>query len=646
MLAKLRRAHAPPPQIHEPPPPPPPASARREKEGRWLRSIGRSGGAAGSAGQESAAEGAGGASGSSRGRAQSVRSSRSTGSFRLFGGGGGGGSGSCRASRDARDVGSGDGIAPDGSERVAATTRGSLAPPSASSSRSRPQPHPSSSSTSSFASADALPGGQDPPVSLAQRLQELAVANADGLLDEDEYRILRGQVFESSVTSGSGGQGGAAGAFSSSTAHLGEGHLAVPSLKRLEQEARRASTSSTDALQSLDRAPPSPASAPSAHPVPASSTRRQSLAPDPHRTPSLAYSARSKRTSGLRGLFRRPSTASVRAGEVEPLGEGWTHVASPTLVPSASSPNLGDGASTLSASTVRRPRRSIDAPAGARSLGGADGYSTNRTRSVRHHPGLASSAFASSSSPRFTSADSSPELGRPGSVSGRSVGSATTTRTSPASQLRAKFPSSSFAASTTRSHASPGSTSSSAHYASAPLPPLPSARDPAALVTPDLSALELRSELDEIEGEWRRVRGAWDALAREEVRRWEEEVGSEVVWGLSGLALAPPGEPNGNFGGSLGRRGSTAARSILSTPTISTSTDLLRQPELPSFLLASSPSPIPPGLPEDIDLVTRAVQQRVRELHNRQAATDDKYSRRVDFLRARLRAAELRQRLR
>ena len=674
MLARLRRTHAPPPQIHEPPPPPPPASARREKEGRWLRSIGRSGGgaAAGLAAREGAAEGSWQSTSSLKGRAQSVRSSKSTGSFRLFSGGG---PASRTASRDARDLGGGDGPAPSGAGRAASSGKGSLAPPSASSSRSRPgdgpsrpPPHPSSSSTSSFASADALPGGQDPPVSFAQRLQELAVANADGLLDEDEYRILRGQVFESSVVVGTGA---AASGLSARTPHPGEGHLAVPSLRRLEEESGRgasllslflapcaatgrltrsscaAPSSSINAHSTLIGAPPSPASGPSPHLVPTSSSRRHSLAPDPQRTPSIAHSANSKRTSGLRGLFRRPSSASVRAGEVEPLGEGWTHVVSPALAASASSPNLGDGASALSARTARRSRRSIDASARSSAHAGANGYSTNRTRSVRRHPALASSAFASSSSARLSSADSSPELGRADSTSGRSIGSATTTRTSPASQLHAKLPSSSLAASTTRSyasrasHASHASTSSSAHYASAPLPPLPSARDPAALVSRDLSALELRGELDEIEGEWRRVRGAWDALARDEVRKWEEEVGLEVVRGLSGLALAPLGEANGVSAGSLGRRGAAASRSALSTPTTSP-----RHLELPSFLLPSSPSPIPPGLPDDIDLVTRAVQRRVRDVQNRQAATDDKYSRRIDFLRARLRAAEIRERLR
>ncbi|KPV73396.1 uncharacterized protein RHOBADRAFT_45973 [Rhodotorula graminis WP1] len=602
MLAKLRRTHAlPPPQIHEPPPAPPPASARREKEGRWLRSIGRAGGkAAGSTAHEDAAAGAGDGLDGVRASAPSVRSARSSGSFRrLFGSDG---AGSRSASRDARD-----GARLRDADRAGAEGAGSLAPPSSTASRgrrgdrsARQAPHPSSSSSSSFASADARPGGQDKPVSLAQRLQELAVANADGLLDEDEYRILRGQLFEASVAVGQGGAGAAATGPTSSTPNLGEGLLAVPSLRRIENEARRASTTSTILRPDLDDPPRSPASVPPASLVPptTSSTRRLSLAPDSQRAPSLAQSTHSKRTSGLRGLFRRPSAASVRA--VEPLGEGWTHVAPVALSASGSSPVLDNHASVQSAGQARRSRAPVDLPPG--------GYSTNRTRSIGHHPGLASSAFSSASSPRLR---------------------------------RDKLPPSSLAASTTtRSHAS---TSTSAHYASTPLPPLPSARDPAALVTRDLSALELQRELDEIEGEWGRVRRAWDAMARDEVRRWEDEVGVEVVRGLSGRALVSADGTTGLGGDTAARRRPAAPLSLSPNSSSPASSTLL---ELPSFLLPSSPSLIPPGLPDDIDLATRAVQRRVRELYNRQAATDDKYSRRLDFLRARLRAAEIRERLR
>ncbi|KAG8816501.1 hypothetical protein FRC17_000306 [Serendipita sp. 399] len=51
--------------------------------------------------------------------------------------------------------------------------------------------HPQSPSTMS-----ARPATDSVTVTLAQRLDELATANADGLLSDDEYRILRQNLFE------------------------------------------------------------------------------------------------------------------------------------------------------------------------------------------------------------------------------------------------------------------------------------------------------------------------------------------------------------------------------------------------------------------------------------------------------------------
>lgn len=76
-------------------------------------------------------------------------------------------------------------------------------------------------------------------MTLAQRLQELAVATADGLLDEDEYRILRGQLFESSAAAAASASGTGGGAAWPDLQRLSEGTLAVPSLRRLEREAKR-----------------------------------------------------------------------------------------------------------------------------------------------------------------------------------------------------------------------------------------------------------------------------------------------------------------------------------------------------------------------------------------------------------------------
>lgn len=59
--------------------------------------------------------------------------------------------------------------------------------------------------------------------SLATRLQELSVANADGLLDDEEYRLLRTRLFETFATGAGGGD-------QESKSLLVEGREAVPRL--------------------------------------------------------------------------------------------------------------------------------------------------------------------------------------------------------------------------------------------------------------------------------------------------------------------------------------------------------------------------------------------------------------------------------
>lgn len=55
------------------------------------------------------------------------------------------------------------------------------------------------------------------------------MAHADGLLDEEEYRVLRGEVFASSLTAGTAGKI-ANGTGESAPAVLGMGGLEVPRL--------------------------------------------------------------------------------------------------------------------------------------------------------------------------------------------------------------------------------------------------------------------------------------------------------------------------------------------------------------------------------------------------------------------------------
>jgi hypothetical protein len=60
---------------------------------------------------------------------------------------------------------------------------------------------------------------------LATRLQELAIANADGLLDQDEYRILRQQVFQTHSNKTQSQK-----QVDTSVMKLSEGSVAVPRL--------------------------------------------------------------------------------------------------------------------------------------------------------------------------------------------------------------------------------------------------------------------------------------------------------------------------------------------------------------------------------------------------------------------------------
>lgn len=92
-----------------------------------------------------------------------------------------------------------------------------------------------------------LPPSLPPPTttdtttkSLATRLQELSIANADGLLDDEEYRMLRTRLFETYAT-------GAAGGDQENKSLLVEGREAVPRLGGGSNGASTSSELSSDA---------------------------------------------------------------------------------------------------------------------------------------------------------------------------------------------------------------------------------------------------------------------------------------------------------------------------------------------------------------------------------------------------------------
>ncbi|GAA5863561.1 hypothetical protein JCM8547_007285 [Rhodosporidiobolus lusitaniae] len=562
-----------PPAIHEPPPP---SSARKKKEREWLASISgsTSKGKRGERGIGHTVERdreKGDRKGKGRmveleheedgegkeGKARSVRSRRS---FRLPGGGGGG------KGRPSLDFSSSD----PPRDTTTTTRRPSSSAPPLSHPSSPPLPPP------------------DPTVNLAQRLQELAVANADGLIGEEEYRVLRARVFEEAAK-GEGGAGGEGAA-----AVLGEGTLGVPRL-------------TSEGVQG--------------------------------------------------GLFRKPS-ASVRSG----------------FTPEDGSPPSGrDDASIFSGHSARVANRSEPSPGSPPLAGYA---STVRARSVRNHPGLSSSALDLRT----------PRLGLGGSSGmsngGESVFSVSTEgsyrRPGGVAGYRSPAPLSPYKSrnghggASAYSHASSSITSSSRleTLAHPSLPPIPSSSDPTVFSRAEAepSAKELREEIREIEEEWERVRETFRGIVEGKVREWREEVGEEVVERCGGMvreengtnrvsALSPT-ISNGDLATPADKRSSTSffrrrSSTALLSPSPSSSS-LSPRPSasssssplfLPPFLLSHPPAPLPSDLPDDLDALTRTLVSSVLDVRARQKATDERYGKRVEFLKAKERAAELRERL-
>ncbi|GAA6020587.1 hypothetical protein JCM10207_008677 [Rhodosporidiobolus poonsookiae] len=619
MFSRLRRSNntpaAPPPIINEPPPP---AASRREKERSWLASIARRDGKKdrgightvpparrGSANgaddsaptaTEKLEDGAAGTRG-----APSIRSRRS---FRI-----GGGKGKDRTH---------DGATSRAAQAKSVTSSG---PPQEndcrqSVDRRRPSSSaPPATSSSAYLSPSPAPA---PTQNLAQRLQELAVANADGLLDEDEYRMLRTQLFESLATSGDREVSG--------SSVLAEGSLAVPRLGGPESSPPFNGPTPSPHLAN----PPSP-------PQPSS---------PPQRAPSV-LSAQSRRGSVLNlagALFRKP-TGSVRSG-VESHGAGQAELASPVL---------SDGASTFSARVHGSHRAnhtdSVRATAPTSPSLNLNGHSAVRTRSIRNHPGMSSSAL---------------DLRSSRSVGGESVFSASTEGSfhrsayrSPASLSPSKPRNGGTFVASIYSQASSHASSSRLEmlsYTAPSLPPIPSSSDPTvfAAATREPSSKELLVEIDDIDREWRRMSESWNDALDRAVRKWRSAVGDEVVERLGGL-VAPVASPVVGGGVGVGvaspvakkglfRRASFNVANQQSPPSVPSPPPPPAAP-LPPWLSDPPTATLPSDLPDDIDLTTRALVSEVENVRQRQQQTNEKYERRLEFLRARLRAAEIRERL-
>ncbi|GAA5982870.1 hypothetical protein JCM11641_002611 [Rhodosporidiobolus odoratus] len=632
----------PPPQLIEPPPP---SSARREKESKWLASISKrtqgkergiglvvppspgTNSSPSRKGKERAwdlGEDAGVAGlGEEKGKkgTPSVRSRRS-GIFRNGAGGGGGGGGGPRKGRD----------------------REKSSPPSLSS--------PPTLSPLPAAPPPLAPNPrQTETANLAQRLQELAVAHADGLLDEEEYRVLRGEVFASSLTAGTAGKI-VNGPGESAPAVLGMGGLEVPRLDASGMVVSRPHYSSPP-LSTISSSPPVTAPAPASPPTKAASI----------------LSSQSRRTSvlNLGGLFRKPTATSIRSGViVEPT--------SPTRP--AQEDATGTGGSVYSGRSSHANRHkncSEPLPSSSSRPLAASNYSV-RTRSIRNHPGLSSSALdirsqrfvggsslsAGGESVFSASTEGSRRYGGANPSGHRSPLSLSPTKIRNAGQSTSAPPTAFSSHSSSRGSSSARletlssfSLSPSSSHTHA-LPPIPSSSDPAVLAatSKEPGVRELREEIREIEREWESVREVWSGVVRGKWEGWKKVVGEDVARlvkseGSGGGeekrsvgAEASPVNAAGLGGGKekkgLFRRPSFTVRSSSPLPTVSPppsssspSADTLRS--LPLFLRdpPSLPSALSAALPEELLQVTKELIREVEGVWEKKRETDRKYETRV-----------------
>ncbi|GAA5865553.1 hypothetical protein JCM1840_001440 [Sporobolomyces johnsonii] len=632
-----------PPSILEPPPPPPSAAARFEKEKRWIATISKKNastdGRAGRRREGSANSGGGAGAGLGPDGARAGDSIRS----------------SSASLRSKKSFFRGPAHAKDRSEPAHATQPY----PSASAPASPP---PLSASTSSLPAPSLspapvhppppTPATPDPTKSLAIRLQELAVAHADGLLDDDEYRMLRQQLFESHVKAAKGEEQG--------IAKLGEGSLAVPRLS--------ASTATT--------APSPPPATRSSPPLQPSSASLASPPPS-LRAPSV-LSSQSKRTSvlpPLGSLFRRTTngSSSIRNGTIEEDQNFGTPSSFPSLAlsPSSLPPTSSSSAHADTLSIISGRSSHTLSP----ELSGSRSPPLVQARSIRNHPGLASSALDARSSGSYRiagSSRSSTGRGAGGGGAGESVFSSRSTGHGGGGGPRSP-PSVSMSTSRSRTGAASASgygySSSrdsqietlSSLAAPSSLPPIPSSTDPLLFAATDRepTSAELEREIREIEEEWGRMRESWRGVMEERVQGWEAEVGAEVARRVSEFGKEEAEERRkqeegaGGAGGAGGKKGLfrrasfTPSSSSSSTPSSRTSSSLPATTlSLPAFLVNPNlplPTTLSAALPPHALDSTSSLRASLAEVLERQRRTEEKYEKRLEFLRARARGARIRE---
>lgn len=386
---------------------------------------------------------------------------------------------------------------------------------------------------------------------------------------------------------------------------------------------------------------------------PTSPPRTRLAAPSPAslRAPSIV-STQSKRHSilpPLASLFRRDPTSTVQ------LEEDWDVVTPPLASPlnneSSTPPLASDNRSTFS---DRSSRTALSPPT-----------SPIRTRSIRNHPGLASSAMDSRSSSYFAGSSRSSN-GRSFGGGAESVFSSSKSNgdapRSPTS-LRTRHYNGGGGGSSMYSHGF--SSSNHSHdrgsgvetLLSHSLPPITSSTDPLLFAATDRepTVKELEREIREIEDEWKRMRESWKDIVQQRVETWEKQVGGNVAASAREAAMLEAYETGGGDtreqekpGKGDNEKKETFKRASF-LPSRSTPPPIIASTlSLPSFLLSPShpiPSDFVANLPPHLLEPTRAFQTEIGEILERQKRTEEKYERRLEFLRAKERGARIKQRL-
>lgn len=156
------------------------------------------------------------------------------------------------------------------------------------------------------------------------------------------------------------------------------------------------------------------------------------------------------------------------------------------------------------------------------------------------------------------------------------------------------------------------------------------------------TSAELKTEITEIEEEWARLGESWDSLEQAAVAKWQDDVPPSTLAALSlhGI-VAPSRSKQVTPGPAAPSAGLRTKMSLGRKPSVTA----LREPP-PSSSIPRPPASTPlAGLSDDAKGAIQSFAKELEEIRARRRATEEKYGKRLEFLRSRLRGALLRERL-